>query len=96
VDRITEARIAAFDRQFRDQGLSPQTRRNILGVLGAGGLSAGNFWSSCATVPPVAPTSAKASWRSRTYVSIRPLLTLSGSPRDLGVKGVRAGPLAEK
>jgi len=35
VDRITEAMIAAFDKHLRDQGLKPQTRRNILGLLGA-------------------------------------------------------------
>ncbi len=33
VDRITEAMIAGFDKQLREQGLKPQTRRNILGLL---------------------------------------------------------------
>jgi integrase len=35
VDRITEAMIAGFDKHLRDEGLKPQTRRNILGLLGA-------------------------------------------------------------
>jgi integrase len=35
VDRITEATIAGFDKHLRNEGLKPQTRRNILGLLGA-------------------------------------------------------------
>jgi hypothetical protein len=35
VDRITEQMIAGLDRRLREQGLRAQTRRNILGLLGA-------------------------------------------------------------
>lgn len=35
VEQISETDVAAFDRQLRDQGLRPQTRRNVLGLLGA-------------------------------------------------------------
>lgn len=35
IDRVSEDRVAAFDRRLRDQGLKPQSRRNILGLLDA-------------------------------------------------------------
>lgn len=35
VDRISEADVAALDRALREAGLKPQSRRNVLGLLGS-------------------------------------------------------------
>lgn len=35
VERITASTVAEFDRHLRSSGLKPQTRRNVLGLLGA-------------------------------------------------------------
>ncbi len=35
VDRVTESEVAALDRSLRGQRMKPQSRRNVLGLLGA-------------------------------------------------------------
>ncbi len=35
IDRIADADVAALDGSLREKGLTPQTRRNVLGLLGA-------------------------------------------------------------